>query len=262
MVFSTSQNCVSSLLLLCFFISFFVLSWISLSARILTRIYDDVSWLNPLPRESFQCLETLTIHRNSKLKNLGEIEKVFRGCSSSLRSLCIENCSELRSVVVGGLEHLCALEILEIRFSVKLNLSEEKEGKDGSGGFGIETYPSLLPSLHTLRLSGLQENISSLPNWTQFLPALRTLHIWYCSGLKAMPNRMPKLKQLIIEECSKILETRCKEDPEGEDWPYIQHIPNVQFIECYDECHSDEEYCVEEYSDEEHSVEGYSDEDY
>ena len=86
----------------------------------------------------------------------------------------------------------------------------------------------------------------------QFLPSLQTLQIYDYYRLKAIPNWMPKLtslKKLNIFGCLKSLERRCKEDPPGDDWPYITHIPNIQFINCFIE-NSDEDYWDEDYWDE------------
>ncbi|XP_057528197.1 disease resistance protein RGA2-like [Amaranthus tricolor] len=191
-----------------------------------------VAWLNSLPIESFQCLKSLHIRHGRNVKNLREFEKVFYACSSSLQFLCIENFPILKSIVRGGLEHLSALEKLEIMFCDDLNLSEEKEEEDGSGiDMAIMTHKSLLPSLRYLKLHFLCKMVN-LPNWMQFLPALQVLAIQRCRKLKSMPNWMPKLvslKQLYFSNCLKSLERRCKEDPAGEDWPYIQHIPNIEF---------------------------------
>ncbi|XP_057528235.1 putative disease resistance protein RGA1 [Amaranthus tricolor] len=206
---------------------------------------NDVACLNSLPIQALQRLETLTIFWDEKEENLGEL---FRACSSSLRILEIKYCLNLRSIVAGELEHLSALETLSISSCFNLKFSEEKEENDGVG-----YNPSILPSLLTLSLNELRK-MEHLPNWMQFLPALQTLEINSCCKLKAIPNWMPKLtslKKLYVFDCLKSLERRCKEDPPGEDWPYIQHIPNIQFINCFKE-NSDEEYSDDEYLDEDY----------
>ncbi|CAO2839060.1 unnamed protein product [Amaranthus hypochondriacus] len=218
----------------------------------------DVAWLNSVSSKAFQCLETLSIFADREVENLGEVEKVFRACSSSLRNLEI-SCHNLRSIEAGELEHLSALETLYISECESLKFSEEQEEN-----YGVGYNPSILPSLLTLTFDNLQM-MDNLPNWMQFLSSLQTLEIIECDRLKAIPNWMPKLtslNQLHIENCSKILEKRCKEDPPGEDWPYIQHIPNVLVKACPDEEYMDEDYSDEEYMDEECSDEEYSDEEY
>ncbi|CAO2839063.1 unnamed protein product [Amaranthus hypochondriacus] len=190
---------------------------------------DDVAWLNSVPSEAFQRLKTLTIYEDSEVENFGEVEKVFRACSSSLRNLEIATCCKLKSIMTEGLEHLSALEKLEISRCKNLKLSEEQEEN-----YCVGYNPSILPSLISMNLHFLPM-MENLPNWMQFLTALQTLKIEGCDRLKAIPNWMPKLtslKKLQVEFCSESLEKRCKEDPAGEDWPYIQHIPNIQFIHC------------------------------
>ncbi|CAO2831535.1 unnamed protein product [Amaranthus hypochondriacus] len=190
---------------------------------------DDVAWLNSLPTEAFRCLETLEILKDEKVKYLGKVEKVFRACSASLRFLKIRDCSELRSVFVGGLEHLSALEKLKITNCGKLELLEQKK------------HPSFLPSLHTLKLEYLPTMLN-LPNWMQFLPTIQTLEIHHCKNLKAIPNWMSKLtnlKKLIVKQCSERLERRCK--IKGKDRPFIQHIPTIIFKDYYEVSTSDYE---------------------
>ncbi|XP_057528172.1 putative disease resistance protein RGA3 [Amaranthus tricolor] len=192
------------------------------SSKLKHVMIDDVAWLNSLPIQALQRLETLTISVDGVVENLGE---VFRACSS-LRILKINYCLNLRSIVAGELEYLSALETLSISLCENLKFSEEKEEN-----YGVGYNPSILPSLLTLTLYDLSE-MEHLPNWMQFLPALQTLQIYDCYRLKAIPNWMPKLtslKKLNVFGCLKSLERRCKKDPPGEDWPYIQHIPNIQF---------------------------------
>ncbi|XP_021730210.1 putative disease resistance protein RGA3 [Chenopodium quinoa] len=199
----------------------------------------NVSWLNSVPVEAFQFVESLEIWGNKELGSLGEAENVFRGCSSSLRYLMISNCCTLRSVVPGGLEHLTALEKLEIRNCNNLRISEEHQ-EEGVKCIGIAIndilpLPSNHHSLRTLTLHGLPQLVN-LPNWMQFLPALQSLEISFCNRLKSMPNWMPNLQSLThltVSGCSKNLERRCQQDPPGKDWPYIKHIPNIQFQECF-----------------------------
>ncbi|XP_021725229.1 putative disease resistance protein RGA3 isoform X3 [Chenopodium quinoa] len=198
----------------------------------------NVSWLNSVPVEAFQFVESLQIWGDKELGSLGEAENVFRGCSSSLRYLIISNCCILRSIVPGGLEHLTALEKLEIRNCNNLRISEEHQ-EEGVKCIGIAIsdilpLPSNHHSLHTLTLHGLPQLVN-LPNWMQFLPALQSLEISFCNQLKSMPNWMPNLQSLThltVSGCSKSLERRCQDSPGG-DRPYIKHIPNIQFQDCF-----------------------------
>uniref|UniRef100_A0A803MJA9 NB-ARC domain-containing protein n=1 Tax=Chenopodium quinoa TaxID=63459 RepID=A0A803MJA9_CHEQI len=139
----------------------------SISIPILKEVdIDDVAWLNSLPMEVFRCLEFMTI-KKSKVEALEVVEEVFRSCSSSLRSLYIIGCSKLRSVS-GGIEHLTALEMLDIYYTHNLSLLEN--GEDG------KPWKSLYHSLTYIQLIDLPQ-LQRLPDWMQFLKALRTLSI-------------------------------------------------------------------------------------
>ncbi|XP_021751852.1 putative disease resistance protein RGA3 [Chenopodium quinoa] len=189
----------------------------------------NVSWLSSLPEEAFKFLESLDICGDKELGSLGEATNVFCCCSSSLRHLIIRKCCTLSSVAPGGLEHLMALEELEIRDCNSLRLSEEQQE-------GVECNINLMPRLSTLTLHGLPQLVS-LPNWMQFLPALQSLEISFCNQLRSMPNWMANLQSLThltVSGCSKSLKKRCQqEDPPGKDRLYIQHIRNIHFQECF-----------------------------
>ncbi|XP_074319906.1 disease resistance protein RGA2-like isoform X2 [Silene latifolia] len=111
---------------------------------------------------------------------------------------------------------------------------------------------SYLPKLHTLRfykdqmehlpeefrgmssLESLQiincEALEALPKWIDSLTSLDILDIQCCPKLKSLPDEMSNLsnlKTLCLEECSSELAERCQS---GEDWPKIQHIPNITVI--------------------------------
>ncbi|XP_021752454.1 putative disease resistance protein RGA3 isoform X2 [Chenopodium quinoa] len=108
-----------------------------------------------------------------------------------------------------------------------VNLLGEEEGMNTIG----MPWPSFSHSLRNLTLDNLPQLVD-LPNWMQSLAALQTLHIGRCSGLECMPDWMPKLTSLRIlrlYECSKRLKERCQQ-PTGEDWPHIQHIPSIKPI--------------------------------
>ncbi|XP_010674441.1 disease resistance protein RGA2 [Beta vulgaris subsp. vulgaris] len=183
----------------------------------LREVYiNNVAWLNSLPMEAFRCLAYMTI-KNDKVESLGEVGEVFRSCSSSLRSLGIRGCSNLRSVS-GGLEHLTALEILEIFDTHKLSLSEDIE----------DVAKSLHHSLWYVQLMNLPQ-LLNLPNSMQFLASLRYLSLVRCSNLESVPDWMPRLtslKELMISYCSAHLERICQ-NPTVADWPNIQHIPSI-----------------------------------
>lgn len=169
---------------------------------------------------------------DKEVQSLTEVEQVFCSCSSSLRILTVHNCRNIRSVVSGGLKHLTALKELHIRNCDNLSLSEEIEVKESEDGIGM-AHQFSYHSLQILTLQGLPQ-LENLPDWIQFFPNLQSIGISFCSRLKSLPDWMSELtslRPLSISSCSRRLERRCK-DPDGEDWPCIQHIPKIQFRNC------------------------------
>uniref|UniRef100_A0A803LYQ3 Uncharacterized protein n=1 Tax=Chenopodium quinoa TaxID=63459 RepID=A0A803LYQ3_CHEQI len=165
-----------------------------------------------MPMNSFHDGAMLFIYGDNKVESLGEAMEVFRSCSASLKYLEISDCDNLKSVVSGGLEHLSALEELKIVCCDNLNESEEVERV----------------SFCQLTLLSLREMVE-VPNWIQYLSALQTLHIDDCKKVESMPNWMSKLtsvRELAVGCCSAQLKERCQEST-GEDWPNIQHIPDI-----------------------------------
>ncbi|KNA17782.1 hypothetical protein SOVF_076790 [Spinacia oleracea] len=184
---------------------------------------DNMGWLNSLPMNSFLGLATLVISRDREVESMGGAREVFRSCSSSLISLKFEGCSKLKSVVFGGLEHLTALEKLKITKCSNLSLLEEVEREDG---MPWKPFHHPLRSLYLVSLPQLVQ----LPNWIQYLTSLETLQIWDCKGLESVPNWMSKLTSLKVLQlgcCSERLIERCQQSI-GENWPHIQHIPEIE----------------------------------
>ncbi|XP_056694234.1 putative disease resistance protein RGA3 isoform X3 [Spinacia oleracea] len=168
-------------------------------------------------------------------------------CLSQLKSLAVIFSPELSCIP------LCPnVEVLElIKFNERLRIiSTERDEKSSSSTSRIISVPKLrevevdnvawldslpIESFQCLDHLTLKEDyeLVDLPNWMQFLPALQTLEIKGCRGLKAIPNWMPKLtslRTLKIYGCSESLWRRCHKDPPGEEyWPYIQHIPHRFF---------------------------------
>ncbi|KNA17788.1 hypothetical protein SOVF_076850 [Spinacia oleracea] len=187
---------------------------------------DNVAWLNSLPMDSFLGVVELVIQEDIEVESLGEAKEVFCSYSSSLISLKIKSCSKLKSVVFGGLEHLTALENLEIENCSHLIPSEEVEREDGM---------PWQPVHHPLRslYMGFLPRLVDLPNWTQYLTSLETLQIKYCKGLESVPNWMSELtslKELKLGFSSERLIERCKQYT-GEDWPHIEHIPEIRLYD-------------------------------
>uniref|UniRef100_A0A803LVG3 R13L1/DRL21-like LRR repeat region domain-containing protein n=1 Tax=Chenopodium quinoa TaxID=63459 RepID=A0A803LVG3_CHEQI len=84
---------------------------------------DNAAWLNSLTTGAFTGLTYMDIYCDKEIESLEEVEEVIHGCSSSLQSLCIENCPKLKNIF-GGLEHLTALKKLYISSSPNLKISD------------------------------------------------------------------------------------------------------------------------------------------
>jgi len=95
--------------------------------------------------------------------------------------------------------------------------------------WGIYQLPSGIGGLTALQQLYILncDNLKTLPESIGSLSQLRTLVIKYCSKLEALPKsiqNLTALERLEIRYCP-ILKTRC-EEPDGDDWPLIQHIPD------------------------------------
>ncbi|GLT61444.1 hypothetical protein SLA2020_341490 [Shorea laevis] len=166
------------------------------------------------------------------------------GRSSSLTSLMITNCANLRSIPEEWLGRNTRLEELEI----------------GPLWSELEEYPGLTSihqlhaSLKSLTLVGW-DKLKSLPHQLQHLTALQSLELWGFNGLEALPEwlgdlssldrleirfcdnlthlpsieamrRLSNLQTLEISGCPKLKE-RCAEES-GPEWAKISHVPNVK----------------------------------
>ena len=193
--------------------------------RVLTT--DNARHLKSLPLVAFQSLIKMEICQDSEVEGLSEMKVVFRSCSSSLRALVITECSKLRSVS-GGLEYLTALESLTLSSLQELRF-DETDGK----GEGEEDDCTGMPwkrlgqCLRYLTLSSLP--LKDLPEWIGCLSSLQSLQISYCKHLESLPDalrNLTSLQLLWLCDCNEIIKRRCQ-NPEGEDWPKIQHIPHI-----------------------------------
>ncbi|KNA22030.1 hypothetical protein SOVF_037840 [Spinacia oleracea] len=82
-----------------------------------------------------------------------------------------------------------------------------------------------LSSLETISIYGC-DKLKAIPEWIESLTSLTSLNFSYCPRLESLPEQisnLPNLISLFIQGCP-ILEERCK-SPNGEYWPFIQHIP-------------------------------------
>ncbi|CAO2831731.1 unnamed protein product [Amaranthus hypochondriacus] len=88
-----------------------------------------------------------------------------------------------------------------------------------------------LTSLHSLEIK-LCDNLEELPDWIGCLMSLQSLSISYCDKLKSVPQeicQLTSLERLSLEKNSEELRIRCQE-PSGDDWPKIQHIPFIEVV--------------------------------
>ncbi|XP_074293582.1 putative disease resistance protein RGA1 [Silene latifolia] len=162
------------------------------SPKLMALSIDDMAWLQSwLPKESYQSLEYLKLIDNKEIENLTEFKYVLEACSSSLRTLEIYNCPKLTSLS-DGLRSLVALVNLSLR-----SLPIDKLSDDGM------PWESLCDSLHYLAISKCKE-LQSFPEW--------------------MP-KLNSLRRLKVEGCSEGMYEKCQ-NPDGQDWPHIQHIPH------------------------------------
>ncbi|XP_074319572.1 putative disease resistance protein RGA1 [Silene latifolia] len=172
-----------------------------------------VKWLAKMPTEFFQSLAAIVIQDEDRESNLGEVRELMQTCFlSSLRFLGIMRCPKLRSVG-GWLEHLSELQYLYIIDCPNVELREIP-------------WQHLSGSLQSLGLMRFQE-MEEIPEGMQYCTSLQSLSLWNCHKLECLPEWMPKLtslRKLQLRVCSERLKERCQQ-PNGEDWSLIQHIP-------------------------------------
>ncbi|XP_074319547.1 putative disease resistance protein RGA1 isoform X2 [Silene latifolia] len=178
----------------------------------------NVELLRLVPMENFQCLKEMRIESDYKLKNLSEVEDLFRNCLSSLQVLEIWRCPKLGSLS-GGLEHLTLLQRLHIRKTAGLLTNDEHGGVP---------WRCLAQTLKSLRLEDLP-HLVNLPNGMHHLTSLESLSIVDCKGLTSFPEWMPELtslKKLEVRRGCAELKGRCR-NVTGQDWLNIQHICDI-----------------------------------
>lgn len=200
---------------------------------------DDVRYFNAIPVER---LTSICIRFATELESLSEVGELFKRCSS-LRKLMIWFCFKLRTLS-GGLEYLTSLE------SLSINATPIEKDDDGL------PWRSLARNLHSLELNqimcweflpqglhyltSLQHlkiiscvSLKTIPEWIGCLSSLQSLILNGCILVNSLPNAiriLNSLQRLEIKRCSKLLLKRCQ-NPKGEDWPKIQHIPSISISE-------------------------------
>lgn len=179
----------------------------------------------------------LTLLRLWNCSNVKSLPKCMHSLLPSLEILQLVNCPELESFPEEGLP--AKLQSLQIRNCRKLIAGHMEWNLQALQclshfSFGeyedIESFPekTLLPTtLITLGIWDLQ-NLKSLDyEGLQHLTSLTQMRISHCPNLQSMPDEgLPSsLSSLIISQCP-LLEQRCLHN-QGEDWPKISHIPDI-----------------------------------
>ncbi|XP_062078966.1 putative disease resistance protein At3g14460 [Humulus lupulus] len=192
-----------------------------------------------LPMCNFPSLEYINIASCDDLVTIFPTSTHIDSAYPSLKLLNTMHCSRLETFSEMGLPF--TLRHLRIASCDKLMENRMKWNLQG------------LPSLISLELWHCGEVVDSFPEEWLLPPSLRRLKIFECNNLKALNSKgfqhltslhqlellyLEKLEclpavglpqsvtDLSIEGCS-LLIPRCKEGT-GEDWPKVQHIPNIR----------------------------------
>ncbi|KMT16922.1 hypothetical protein BVRB_2g043940 [Beta vulgaris subsp. vulgaris] len=175
---------------------------------VLPRLFDlqvsgcpELMYMPQMP--SLESLEASNIHETLLYQLLGV---------QSLRSLKLANFS-ISEPLPRSFGCLIKLKELSLCWLHKVRVLPESIGE--------------LTQLHQLVIRYLPD-LLYLPESLGQLSALQHVEIRYCLRLKQLPQTFSELKylrRLEIKECVK-LERRCQQ-PNGQDWALIQHIPNI-----------------------------------
>ncbi|XP_062116077.1 putative disease resistance protein At3g14460 [Humulus lupulus] len=200
------------------------------------RLMDKVVSIYSNATEPFRSLKELDLYGMSSLK-----ECCFCMADTafpSLEFLRLGKCPRLESFMEGGsFSRLSRISISECEklFAVRMQWNLQR-----------------FPSLELLTLSGCKDMVDSFPEEAELPTTLKSLSISRCANLKALNNKsfqqhsslelleicsckelqcLPEglptsLNFLIIDNCP-LLSGRCEKE-NGEDWPKIEHIPNMQ----------------------------------
>ncbi|XP_074285879.1 putative disease resistance protein RGA1 [Silene latifolia] len=200
---------------------------------------DDLDYLKSLPVKG---LISICIEGNNDIECLSELGETFKSCRS-LRSIAIVRCYRLRSLEGAGWEHLTALVSLQLNANLDLNWDygdrDDEVPWRSLGGrlrtlqlsnLDIETLPKgmrHLTSLENLELE-MCSDLEALPEWLHCLSSLRSLRINGCKNLQlkmGIVRDLASLQLLEVRKCPLLAERF--QDPDGEDWADLQHIPSV-----------------------------------
>ncbi|KAM6579240.1 hypothetical protein CsatA_003014 [Cannabis sativa] len=158
---------------------------------------------------SYPSLEVLNIISCSRLESFSEM-----GVPSTLKSLYITSCDMLmENRMKWNLQRLSSLNTLELHRC----------------GSVVDSFPEewlLPPTLSYLKIFDFNNLKALNGKGFQHNTNLRHLELLYLEKLECLIEGLPRrLNTLCIEGCNIVI-PRCKEGT-GEDWPKIQHIPNI-----------------------------------
>ncbi|XP_073008750.1 putative disease resistance protein RGA3 [Typha latifolia] len=168
-----------------------------------------------LPVQGFKALvslKSLHIYNCPRLAPSGQDRNLL---PPLLEDLCISSCSKLINPLLSELKDLPSLSHLRITDCDDLYCFPDEE---------------LSIALRFLEIFRCR-NLRYLPAGLRELPSLTTLIIANCPLIPHLPEKgLPRmLQELNIKDCPLLTES-CQEN-NGEDWPNIAHVPNIQIDE-------------------------------
>ncbi|KAM6552526.1 hypothetical protein CsatB_013288 [Cannabis sativa] len=194
-----------------------------------------------LPMGNFPSLEEIYVSRCDELVTVFPSTTNIDVAYPSLRRMEISGCSRLESISEMGLlpvslESLliesCNM-LIENRIQWNLQrLSKLTALTLFNYGGVVDSFPEeglLPPSLTSLTIKNFDKLTALNANGFHHLTSLQHLNLHKLEKLECLPVRLPQtLTTLWIGNCP-LLIPRCKRET-GEDWPNIQHIPNILVV--------------------------------
>ncbi|CAN6326883.1 unnamed protein product [Urochloa humidicola] len=177
----------------------------------------DIRHCNKLTGRTQETFEKSAPERSGLLPCLEYLE--LRGCPSlveapnlpaSLKTLCIDSCRNLESIVFGQQEDTPPL--------IPGSSSEARTSTAVLKMSSSASHPFLpcLESLDIWHCGGLSE-VSNLP------PSIKTLQIWECGNLGSLSGQLDALQTLRILDCSKLKSLEC----------YLGRLPSLEDLKLY-----------------------------
>ncbi|XP_072954034.1 putative disease resistance protein RGA3 isoform X2 [Typha angustifolia] len=173
---------------------------------------EDLLYLPVQGFKAFVSLKSLHIYNCPRLAPSGQDRNLL---PPLLEDLCISSCSKLINPLLSELKDLPSLSHLRITDCDDLYCFPDEE---------------LSIALRFLEIFRCR-NLRYLPAGLRELPSLTTLIIVNCPLIPHLPEKgLPRmLQELNIKDCPLLTES-CQEI-NGEDWPNIVHVPNIQIDE-------------------------------